>query len=502
VNPALRWTARDTAWLAVLAPYFIALSAGLVWHQPLEKDEGYLSGTSWLVAGGRLPYVDFVLPQQPYFPLTYGVLLRWTGPSLLAARGLSAALFFLLGSLVFVFLLRGSGSPTLARWGAATFCFNTLTLYWYPRCRQYVLTDLLLFAAFFLVADEQGPSPARRRLRALAMAGAAAGAAMHTRLLVAPAVVVLAVAAARAGGSAWSWRRVGAFGLGGLAASVPFLWLFALGPSEWAFNTYSLQVLLRPPFETSHAFSRVTWALGRFFSVPIPLGLGLLCTWGILSRRARAWTLPAPGLAWGMTAAVGVSALLCYPTQDQYLVQILPYLVVVAMGPWGRWMSRLSGDRRPPVRAVPALLLILAVGAGSGRAVRRIASDQHHDPRLGVADLMAYQEFMARQGGHQEGTLLTWWPGHLLVPGVRPYPGSELGRPSERAVGRLSKGAFPIHGLRHPEQIEADLRAGVPRWVVVDAQAPVGVAKVLAARYCRVARFGLIEVYARRDGDG
>ncbi len=142
---------HERFWHLLLLLFLVILLAGLVWHQKLERDEGYLSAGSWLVAQGRLPYHDFVFPQQPYFLFIYSLLMQLTGPSMLAARIFSAAIFLVLAAILFIFVSRYYHRHA-AKWAVVFFCFNTMSLYWYPRARQYVICDLLLFSSFFLTS--------------------------------------------------------------------------------------------------------------------------------------------------------------------------------------------------------------------------------------------------------------------------------------------------------------------------------------------------------------
>ena len=493
------WTRVDTAWLACLALVLCLILAGLVARQRLEKDEGYLSAASWLVSQGRLPYRDFVFPQQPYFPLLQAPVLRAVGPSLPAARVLPALAFAVLGGLLLVFVQRHDGAPSLARWAGAVFCFNTMALFWYPRCRQYAFTDLLLFGSFLLVAEAgraSSRSPAGRQWLC-GLAGLAAGGALHVRLLVITAAAVLALAAARASGVGWSWRQLRAFAVGLAAASLPFAWVAAQAPREWLYQAVTLQTRLRPPFEAGAMLRRGSEVLVDFLSQPVPAALWLLAAWGALSW-ARGARPPHAGrrLAWQMLLVLTATALLCHPTQAQYLVQTLPYLVVVAAEPWGRLLVGVADGRRPWARLATGLLLVAVVTAGSKRAVWRIAGDAA-DPQLSVVDLAKYQAFM--EGRTAPGqSLLTWWPGYLLVSRVVPYPGAELGQPSERGVGTMSKQEYLAHGLRHPEQTEVDVRSGKPHWVVTGQSSPSAASSWLEPRYLLRGRFGGIRVYERR----
>lgn len=469
--------------------------AGLVWHQRLEKDEGYLVEGAWLVANGRVPYRDFVFPQQPYFTLVYGALLRLVGPSLLFARALSAALFLALAALVVVFVRRHARDPGLARWAALFFCFNTLSLYWYTRARQYALADLLLFAGLLLVAEARsGASPRRGSVTCL-LGGLAAGAAVHVRLLAGPAAVTLAVAAGLGSGRRWSWARSTAFVGGVVLGSLPFLWLLALDPAAWLKDTYGLQIILRPSPEPGEMLLRVRLTLADLLARPEASLLTAFAASALvpgrnaLRGRAR--------LALVVLFAVAGPILLTHPTQTQYLVETLPYLSVLAACGVGRLLARLNERRLLPARLLPVGLLVFVVGFGGYRAAGRILYDHHNDPRLGMAGFLAYQEHMRQYVRSDDRVLHTWWPGYLLVEGVLPYPGAELGRPAERALGRLPREGFAAWGLRHPDQIAEDLRTGVPRFVVVGYQAPEDAAELLQARYRRRAHFGAIEVYER-----
>ncbi len=140
-----------------------------------------------------------------------------------------------------------------------------------------------------------------------------------------------------------------------------------------------------------------------------------------------------------------------------------PYLVVVAGGPWSRVLA--GADRRDGVPRAR-----LAAGAAPGRrggggqpaapscgscSDRRRPAAQHGAPRRlpgvhGAPDARP----MVR-------SLLTWWPGYLLVHARRALPGRRAGPPTERGVGTHVEGrntwptACDIRG-----QIEADVRPG------------------------------------------
>ena len=487
---------------AVTLALLLALVAASLWHLELERDEGYMSYGAWLVAQGELPYRDFMFPQQPYHPLVFSLVMALFGPSLVAARVLSALCFVALAVTLTITVARHAGDSRLALWTGCLFACNTMALFWYPRAKQYALTDLLLFLGFVLVleARRRAGADGRPRSALLMAAGVLAGASLHVRLLTAPAVLVLAAAAARP--TAARWRPLGAlwFSTGMALASTPFLLLLVQAPGHWLFDTVRFQTLVRPDGSVLERGLLAAAALGRFFKYPVlaVLGLGAV-TAAALELRARRAGSPRAGYPWQVAAwllaTLVVTALACHPTQGQYLVMTIPYLAFVSSPLVARGLAALG--QTPTGRLAASLALALCIVLGSAGALGWIAEDRHRDFELGLGPFLEYQEFMTAQVDVGAGTTLAWWPGYLLVRGMERHPGGELGRPSDRVADSLDRNGYRAHRLRHPDQVADDIAQGEPLWIVTGLDAPPDLGRLMAGRYALQRRFGAIEVFRR-----
>jgi hypothetical protein len=200
-----------------------------------------------------------------------------------------------------------------------------------------------------------------------------------------------------------------------------------------------------------------------------------------------------------MVAVLTGTFLLCHPTQRQYLVELLPYLALTCAAPAAALQAR-ARARLPEARFGALLLLtILTIAvAGSHRAMGRLVYDHHNHHQWGLASLLDYQHWLSDNRRPDRALTLTWWPGYLLVPGIRPYPGTEIGQPAERIGKKLSVDAYSRAGLRHPKKVRSDIRRGVPDWIVLGMDAPKDAVKLVETEYRLAVRFKDIQVYQRQ----
>ncbi len=484
---------------------FVILLAGLAFSQiyylRLEKDEGYLSACSWLVASGKLPYLDFVFPQQPYFPLIYGAFLKFAGPSLVAARSLSWLLFLLLSALVAWFTAR-IYNKGVAFWVWLLFFANTMSLFWYPRAKHYVLADLLLFSSFFLITEvvkkKLWPSK-KNNLLMLTAAGFLAGLAIQVRLLLAPATLVLTYLAFSGDSKPYPLKNLLSFLAGILLGFLPFLLLLKLAPQKWFFQCYTLQTMMRPSVHWGEMMQSGWMAVLGFFSFPITAVLGILALLNLFIKPDRKSSHWSTRPAWLMTAILGITFLLCYPSQPQYFLQLLPYLAILAAGPIAR-ASRWAKNKLVEKKRILIyyVMVFLLTTLGTHRAIGRVIYNHHEHVQFGLASFLDYQKWMHSNNRSSKGVILTWWPGYLLINDVKPYPGTELGRPADRAVDHMNQADYLKAGLRHPKHILHDVDTGIPYWIVAGEQSPGDLENHLQKHYKLVAQFTDIYVYQRK----
>lgn len=481
--------------------FWLVLVAGQVWHNPLERDEGYLNAAAALAAEGRTPYLDYIFPQQPYYPLIYGILYKLTGPSILHGRVFSALLLAVFIALMAVTVRRVRGDGRQAFWAALFLAFNTLALFWYPRAKHYISADLLLFMGFAALLWARGLRRDNNRAAGflLLLAGACTAAAVEVRALLAPAIIPLALAAAFDDQRKFSLGGFFFFGAGGLIASLPNLYILFQDPEAWFFNNFKLQLVTRPQLAPGEAGTMLLQALTGLLRLPEMVFLGLMCLAG-LAWRARSRPL-APGSALALWMVVFLSAgfLLPRPTYRQYWVETLPYLIVAGMGPWCALFSW-AGRRYARPRALFLAFVAVFVLLGGYKAAGRIILNQHDQPVWGMRHYLEYRDYLAAKAagaGGRDKVMLTWWPGYLVAPGLVPYQGSELGRPCRRARGRLEPAEMVAKGLMEADQMRRDIQGAVPDYVFFGPDSDPGLEDLLAGKYVLDKRFGPHRLYTR-----
>ena len=488
--------------VAVFACWLVLL-AGQVWHNPLERDEGYLNAAAALVAAGRTPYLDFIFPQQPYYPLIYGNLYKLTGASILYGRVFSALLLVGFVALMAWAVRRLRGDGRQAFWAALLLAFNTLALFWYPRAKHYLPADLLLFTGFVALSWGRGLLGDHRRAGRflLLLAGAATAGALEIRSLLAPAVIPLALAAALDDRRRFSLVNLLFFAAGGLIASLPNLYLLFQDPSDWLFNNIRLQMVTRPQLAPGEAVDKMLEALTGLLRLPEMVFLGVMCLAGLAGRSRSRPLPPGSALALWMVLFLSLGFLLPRPTYRQYWVETLPYLIVAGVGPWCAlldWASRRYARPRALFLALVAVFVLL----GGYKAAGRIILNQHDHPVWGLRYYLEYRDYLAAKSagagaGGGDKVMLTWWPGYLVAPGVTPYPGSELGRPCRRARGRMKPVEMVAKGLLEADRVCLDIERAGPDYIFFGPDSDPHLEELVNAHYVLEKAFGRHRLYAR-----
>ena len=486
--------------VVMLVLFWGLLLIGQAWHNALERDEGYLNAAAYLVSIGFTPYVDFIFPQQPYYPLIYGLWYKLTAVSLLGSRYLSIFFYGCLVAAMAVSMVALRKDKDQAFWAAIFLAFNTLCLFWYPRAKHYVSADLFLYIAFWLSVQTAAGLHSNRKVPvwwALA-AGACAAIAIQIRLLLAPALPVLACAIV------WKkWRgggrgHLGWFCLGLIIASLPNAAIFCQSPAAWFFNNFEMHLATRPEIEPGVAIRSMgtaVWGFVRRFenSLLIAFALGGL----ILPGRAPRVTI-GERLALGVIIALSAGFLIPQPTYRQYWVEVMPYLVVASVGPWCRFLDQCN-QRLSHKKYLAAGILLVIVMAGGYKAVGRVVVSQHWHPVWGMGHYLRFNAYMqTKEQSDPQSLMLTWWPGYLVAHGIRPYPGSELGKPCYRAVNRLSRKQMITHGMLHPDDVRHIVAAGKPDLVLLGPDSGPDDARDLSSTYALQAEFGSNRLYKRK----
>ncbi|MBN2056543.1 hypothetical protein JW905_16580, partial [bacterium] len=327
------------------------------YYGEMHVDEGYYHLVPSLVAGGRLPYLDFLWVQPPLYPLVYGTAQHLIGSSLLAGRLLTAAFGFL--AVVLAVAAARRRGRTAAKVCIGLLCFNSFQAYYLTIMKLYGLTCVLISAAaFFLMLPY-------RRMFHVATALCLALATV-TRITVLPGLVCyLAMLYLDS-----RYRRHALACTLATAAVITVLVapLYFLAPQQTMFGLYDYH-LLKESFTLSrqvvHKLDNLVelsrcWFPGMLLSI---LALGSLC----LHPRRTITRLRPPYSPTAMLAVITSAIVAIHMTSQvayiyRYLVIILPP-VSILLGSWVQTRPSPSGSLRSVATSAFIVCCVFQVAA-------------------------------------------------------------------------------------------------------------------------------------------
>jgi hypothetical protein len=471
--------ARPWRWLLVLgiatclaeATVFGAVAA----RRGVNADEGFYLLAGWRVLGGQRPYADFFFPQMPYLPYLEAVVLSVSGASLWAGRAINVGAASVLGALMALAGAQRSGRLAVGVLVAAAYAANGLLLTYLTVAKTYGVADLMLIAAFLLVAP-----PQRGVTRALA-AGACAGIAIGTRL---PSVAVFAVLLVW---TAWGGVRTAvAFCLGAAVALLPCLWVASQDPRGFWFGNVEFHALRRELSGLVPILAQKATVGAKCVLLPQNLLLWILAAAGV-SLRPRQSVLPG---VCGLALAAGYLA--ATPTYLEYMVQVIPFLLLAGIPAFAVLLQR---------RALAALAAGL-YAAGLLLARRDAPDDTLRGEKnhLWALDTVHRVSNFVRERSDPGDRILSWWEGYPFLAQREGFVG--VGFWESNMAKKLAPDLRRrFHVLDHDE-IRGLVEGREPRLIVVPAGTWMDLEEAMAQHYTRAARIGEIEVLELRDGTG
>jgi hypothetical protein len=465
---------RKWLWLFVVACGVQAIIlAAVAVRRGVNADEGFYMVAGWRVLGGQRPYRDFFFPQMPYTPYVEAAMLMLTGPSLLAGRMISVAAGALCAGLLALAAARRSNSLPVGIAVALAYAGNALTLSYLPIAKPYAIANLGLIGAFLLVA-----APAAGVTRVF-IAGVSAGFAVGVRLPAIAAAVPLLWCCRH------SRRQMLAFAGGALVASVPWLWMAALDPQGFWFCNVGF-----------HALRREISGLG-----PIMAQKGLvLAKWVLLPQNLVLWLLALAGLRVGpgqafpaMACALGLAAayFLATPTYLEYMVQVVPFLLLAAVPALALGLSRRG-------LIVTGACLYLA---GLLLARRAALEDTPRGVKAQLWRLVTVQtvaDYLHNQSAPGD-RILSWWEGYPFLAQRAGFAG--VGFWESNAAKKLSIDKRRRFHVLAREDIRHLVATRQPRLIVFPEGTWGDLQDEFKQHYRPVARFGTIHVLERRGAD-
>jgi hypothetical protein len=436
----------------------------------LDGDEGFYALSAKLVADGRVPYRDFWFLQAPLLPYVYGVWNKVLGESWYSLRLLSAFLTIAIGVLLYRHVAKRVSSRIMGLVAVLLFASSSLMFVWYSTIKTYALSTLLLFAAYVLVAEadraDQDEVPSGWRWL---LAGALTGLAIDVRLLFAPVALVFAFYALRPGGGIRK-RAAGVASLsGGLVLGLlPSIYLFALDPGRFYFDTLGYQRTRSHRQFLDSALPQKLRTVGAVFSGKPQLAATIIASLALVAlcviRRRR------PPLAIAIAAVLGVVSLLPTPTYPQYFSTLVPFLVVGTLELVH--VVRSSGtigydQRRRMLQAVALAAVLCYLAVGLYALEQSVDAPQRSRQISGIRTAQAVADAIDKHARPGE-EVLSFWPGYLYGTHAKPVPGFEndFGALAVES-GRLSSNRAARYKLLSFDGMQQAIRSRRARLVVL-----------------------------------
>jgi len=439
----------------------------------VNADEGFYLVAGLRVLEGKALYRDFFFPQMPYLPYAEALAMAVAGPSLLAMRWIGVVSGSLVAGLLAVVIARQTQSMLAGVVGALAYTTHSLILGYLSIIKTYGISNLGLVAAFASLALPRKP----RRLTVL-IAGLWAGIALGARLPALAAVAVLLV---------WSWRLGSryavAFCAGACVASLPWIWTAIESIDHFWFSNFGFHSLRREISGIGPLLSQKLFVLAKWTLLPqnAVLWIGAIAGGWMSGRRA------APALACALMLSVAYLA--ATPTYLDYMVQIIPFLLLAAAPVIPKLVNRRM-----------ALALVVLVWVGGLVAARRIApgdSVRGVKAKLWEGKAVRAVASYLEENSNPDDRILSWWEGYPALAGREGYIG--VGFWESNVSRKLSREERQRYHILHDDDLRRLLAEGEPRLVVFPQGVWEGLQAELGQRYVLAHEQGAIRVFARKS---
>lgn len=437
----------------------------------VNADEGFYLAAGERVAHGAQPYADFFYPQMPYLPFVEAGVFALTGTSLFAARMISVVPAALLAGVLALAAVQRERRVAVGIAVAMAYGTHVLMLSYVTVVKTYGLSNLLLVVALLSVVD--GSSSLRR----CGVAGACAALAVGTRLPAAAILLVLFL---------WCWtggsRRALAFAAGAVLAGLPVLVLAAYDPQAFWFDNVGFHDLRRE-------------IVG--FAPIVAQKLRVVVRWVLVPQNLIVWCLAAAGWYLGSTrerlsllcaAAVGALYLYATPTYLEYMVQLLPFLLLASVPAIGALLAR------PRLATIVALVWVI----GLGIALRPAAAGS---PRAAKSELWSLTNVNAVTRYLREHTtpgesILSWWEGYPVLAGRATF--NEVGFWQSNAGKKMSPELRRRYHVASKDDVRAIIEARTAALIVFREGDWQDLRDAMDRGYRQAAQFGAVRIFERR----
>ncbi len=403
----------------------ICLLLVFVFFRLIDYDEPSYISAGFMVANGKLPYVDFFYAQMPYLPYLLAPVSGYGLNSLFWCRLISALAALILGVFLFRAAHEFSGDPQASLAAFFLYGFNGLLLTWHSTAKTLVVADLFGFLSFFfLVRFLIGGY--NRRSAWILLSGLCMGLAVNFRLtfsVVWLISVALIFFLSEGRSSKQKLTAVLVFCLGTAVSSSLGIYLFLKDSWAFVFDNLTYHQILGLDYIRMSLIGRlftvfkfVLYPQNLFILIAAAVSLVVVARghkdFSGLVRKHKA-TFSALAFAGGLT----VVSLCISPTTFQHYEQALPYLLISSVPGLGLLIAKWSKTARWAGAGLYALLIVPFVAIF-------IFAIRDRDKPYPIGEVQRVVKIV-RQNSERGQMVLSTWPAYAVFAQREPVPGLE-----------------------------------------------------------------------------
>jgi hypothetical protein len=411
-------------WIILVLQLLLLLA--FVFFRLIDYDEASYLSAAYMVANGKLPYIDFFYAQMPYVPYVYAPISSFGLASLFWGRLISALAGLILGIALFRFAYKFTQDAKLSLFLFFLYSFNGLLLPWHSVVKTLVISDLFGFLSFIFFASYLISQDVRRNVKIL-LSGFFVGLALNLRLTFSSiwlAEIVLIFLLSSGKNIKQKITASVFFCLGTVLSSLLGIYLFLKDPSPFIFDNLTYHQILGLAF-IKLGFMKRIFTVFKFVFYPQNLFILLAAIVGIVSAKKSIYmrefvaTHKVVLSAFLFGVLLTVTSFSISPTTFQHYEQTLPYFLICSI-PGLAIMESKWGKRKIIIGITSALYALFVIPF----VVIFILAIRERDKPYPISEVRKVVKVVEENSQPNEIIFATW-PAYAIFSKREPVPGLE-----------------------------------------------------------------------------
>lgn len=412
-------------WIILILQFLLLLT--FVFFRLIDYDEASYLSAAYLVANGKLPYIDFFYAQMPYVPYVYSPVSTFGLASLFWGRLISALAGLVLGIALFWFAYKFSKDAKLSLFLFFLYSFNGLLLTWHSVVKTLVISDLFGFFSFILFASYLMSKDGRKNVKIL-LSGFFIGLALNLRLTFFPIWLAEGVLIFLLSPSKNTKEKMAAcafFCLGTILSSSLAIYLFSKDASAFIFDNLTYHQILGLGVIKLSFLKRIFTVI-KFVFYPQNLFIIFIAVVGVIGVAKKAANIREfvlnhkivlSAFIFGMVLTV--TSFSISPTTFQHYEQTLPYFLIFSIPGLGILKSKWE-KRKIILGGISAFYILFVIPF----VVIFIFAVRDRDKPYPINQVRRVAK-VVEENSKPEETIFSTWPGNVIFAKRVPVSGLE-----------------------------------------------------------------------------